>query len=77
MARRCQKLNITNLFVAIAIPLRSRIKPINAYFTVSEWNVASDVDSKLTKTLGGINTRTKFNIIQEKEANQMHIDTLA
>lgn len=42
---------IANLFVAIAVPLRSRINPINAYFTVSERNIVSVVDSKLTKTL--------------------------
>lgn len=41
---------ITNLFVAIAIPLRSLINPTNAYFTASVRNIASGVDSKLIKT---------------------------
>lgn len=40
----------TNLFVAIAIPLRSLIKPTSAYLTASVRNTASGVDSKLRKT---------------------------
>jgi len=40
----------TNLLVAIAIPLRSLIKPTSANFTASVRNTASGVDSKLRKT---------------------------
>jgi len=40
----------TNLFVAIAIPLRSLIKPTSANLTASVRNTASGVDSKLRKT---------------------------
>lgn len=40
-----------NLFDALIIPLRSRVRPINAYFTISDRNTASDVDPKLTDTL--------------------------
>lgn len=39
-----------NLFVAIAIPLRSLIKPMRAYFTASVRNAESGVDSRVTRT---------------------------
>ena len=45
------KVSDANLLVAITIPRRSRISPINAYFTTSDRNIASGVDSNLMKTL--------------------------
>ncbi|WVZ20399.1 hypothetical protein V8G54_007721 [Vigna mungo] len=41
---------VRRLFVAIAIPLRSLIKPTSADLTASVRNTASGVDSKLRKT---------------------------
>jgi hypothetical protein len=43
---------IVHLFVAIAMPRKSLIKPINAYFTTSVQKAASAVASKLTATYG-------------------------
>lgn len=40
----------TNLLVAIAIPLRSLINPINACLTSSVRNKASRISSRLSKT---------------------------
>lgn len=40
----------TNLFVAIATPLRSLINPIRAYFTESVLNIVSGVDPRVMNT---------------------------
>ena len=54
--------------MAIVIPLRSRINPISANLTASVRNIASGIDSKLTKTYSGktnlrIRTRTKNQMV--------------
>ena len=39
-----------NLCEAIVIPLRSRMSPMKAHFTLSSRNTGSGMDSRLTKT---------------------------
>lgn len=63
----CEHSNKMYLFVAIAIPLRSLIKPINACFTASERNAASEVDSKPIITCNNRNyIQVKWNIEKTK-----------